>query len=697
MTFQLVQSLDDRQELLQRFNEARRQLHDRVQGTEFQLKSDQTKLQKLLNPTLKTLSQPIKDIGQSLTDNIQAQTTALSTQLNTVQKSIGEIKAQPLLIDNTPVFGNDHMDNVLMVFLDITRQLEVSIIEFLDSSIEKKEIKNYDGYVLYFKQINKEFEHKDYVETFDYILNLNLKDVANNTIIKNLYDSDGPLGSISLIKMLIESSTELDVTPDELLHFVYIFYSKDTKKRPANVLSFWLLSQIINGVVEKGAQSREKTEQFRAFMTRLINSPTVWDKVVTVLYNNTQASLNLMIPLITAIYQNAKLTKQDPIQFFLSFGNQKELLYRNTIKILDSVKNRTQNEAQKKTDIHFDTINDELIRMFGPNPLFIKKSDFEENKLTILDDDDNIVYKNDDPSEGLLYLLILPANELESVKGLIQNKDYHDWGKIYKLSKNDTESGTSLLAKKIRFVIDNIKIPSIPIPPVVPPLAPPPDKRGPGRPKKSSDPTPAPKTPSKGTTTTAKPTTPSTDSKLKATWNMIGVTDTDKTVGFGLGLKIDNEGNFGVLHIDIPKLKTLRLVVKKRNKKIMDRAIDNDLFELLTKRHNPKRKYNENSIQLFNKLVQMGEIPITQTGSGKKNLTGGSCDCEIESKSNNRSIQYYKNYDQLIQRLTILLGGIQSGNNDKAIKNEAMEILDVLKDNNIITPSEFSSLVNKIK
>ena len=58
--------------------------------------------------------------------------------------------------------------------------------------------------------------------------------------------------------------------------------------------------------------------------------------------------------------------------------------------------------------------------------------------------------------------------------------------------------------------------------------------------------------------------------------------------------KISSSGKYGGLMIDIPKLMgQLRLVATKDKRKVMDKKVDFDTIDLLTKRFNSKKKYSD--------------------------------------------------------------------------------------------------------
>ena len=138
----------------------------------------------------------------------------------------------------------------------------------------------------------------------------------------------------------------------------------------------------------------------------------------------------------------------------------------------------------------------------------------------------------------------------------------------------------------------------------------------------------------------------------------------EKTLGSGYmqpkrnAYKISSGGQYGNLIIDVPKLMgQLHLVAKKDGNKVLDKKVDFDTIDLLTKRYNSKKNYSELSKMIFNQLNKLSEIPIHR--SSKKYSKIGS------------GIVYYNDTNDLIDRLELLGGSILAGND--GVKNEFSE------------------------
>ena len=139
-----------------------------------------------------------------------------------------------------------------------------------------------------------------------------------------------------------------------------------------------------------------------------------------------------------------------------------------------------------------------------------------------------------------------------------------------------------------------------------------------------------------------------------------------KTIGTGHtqpkrnAYKISSGGKYGNLIIDVPKLMgQLHLVARKDSNKVLDKKVDFDTIDLLTKRFNSKKKYSNLSKMVFNELNKLSEIPIHR--SSKKYSKIGS------------GIIYYNDVNDLIDRMELLGGSIMAGND--GVKNEFSEIV----------------------
>ena len=104
----------------------------------------------------------------------------------------------------------------------------------------------------------------------------------------------------------------------------------------------------------------------------------------------------------------------------------------------------------------------------------------------------------------------------------------------------------------------------------------------------------------------------------------------DSVVGTGYtqpkrnAYKISSGGKYGNLIIDVPKLMgQLHLVAKKDGNKVLDKKVDFDTIDLLTKRFNSKKTYSDLSKMIFNQLNKLSEIPIHRTSKKYSKLGSG--------------------------------------------------------------------------
>ena len=157
-----------------------------------------------------------------------------------------------------------------------------------------------------------------------------------------------------------------------------------------------------------------------------------------------------------------------------------------------------------------------------------------------------------------------------------------------------------------------------------------------------------------------------------------------KTVGKGYtqpkrnAYKISSGGQYGNLIIDVPKLMgQLHLVAKKDGEKVLDKKVDFDTLDLLTKRFNSKKKYSDLSKMVFNQLNKLSEIPIHRTSKKFSKLGSG--------------VVYYNNVNDLINRMELLGGSILAGND--SVKSEMSEIVHKLYELGKIDNNQLNDLL----
>lgn len=149
-------------------------------------------------------------------------------------------------------------------------------------------------------------------------------------------------------------------------------------------------------------------------------------------------------------------------------------------------------------------------------------------------------------------------------------------------------------------------------------------------------------------------------------------------------MKMQSDNMLGKLHIDPAELEIFHLVGHKKGKKVIDITIDLDLYELLTKRFNPKKNYSEKSLHQYADIIKIAELPISRSKSHKKAILTGGCG----------AVKYYKNDDDLVKRLAVLVGSRDAGNNSKVILNEMSEILDILLAKGVIDNDYYEKMID---
>ena len=146
--------------------------------------------------------------------------------------------------------------------------------------------------------------------------------------------------------------------------------------------------------------------------------------------------------------------------------------------------------------------------------------------------------------------------------------------------------------------------------------------------------------------------------------------------------KIKEDGQYGNLKIDVPQLLGhLKLVAYKDGKKVYDKNVDFDTIDLLTKRFNSRKKYSTLSQNIFDKLNKLSGIPIHKSSKKYSKLGSG--------------VLYFKNPNDLLDRLELLSGEINAGNDSSDIKNEFSEIAHTLRLLNIISDDHLKKLLKE--
>lgn len=149
--------------------------------------------------------------------------------------------------------------------------------------------------------------------------------------------------------------------------------------------------------------------------------------------------------------------------------------------------------------------------------------------------------------------------------------------------------------------------------------------------------------------------------------------------------KLSPDGTFGALYIDVSLLhNSNQLKANKNGKTVLNRKITDDLVDILTKRYNSKKLYSDDTLKTYKKLLQLAGLSLPDHSKKLKAIKVG---CQKI---------YYENRKELAKRLHILLGEIDAGNNNADIKNEAMEIIDILLKHEEIDKNQHKQLYSEI-
>ena len=148
--------------------------------------------------------------------------------------------------------------------------------------------------------------------------------------------------------------------------------------------------------------------------------------------------------------------------------------------------------------------------------------------------------------------------------------------------------------------------------------------------------------------------------------------------------KIDQNGQYGGLIIDLPKLYGHLKVIAHKNGpeglvKVYDKQADFDTLDLLTKRFNSKKKYSDLSKKIFDELNQISGIPIHRTSSKFKKIGQG--------------VIYYNNPNDLLDRMELLGGSILAGND--GVKKEFTQIVHTLNKIGVINNNQLNDLIKE--
>jgi len=163
-------------------------------------------------------------------------------------------------------------------------------------------------------------------------------------------------------------------------------------------------------------------------------------------------------------------------------------------------------------------------------------------------------------------------------------------------------------------------------------------------------------------------------------------------------LTISN-GKLGSLTIDMKAFKNMILKAKKNGKIVAQGPISSDLYDLLTKQFSSKRQYDPQAVEAFKQLIKISNLPI-MNGDGKSKIVQGRIKpvkaTTPKKESKKVSYIYYESADELLERLKIVLGQIDSGNQATQLVEEASQISGILKNKKVLSQVQYNSLMETI-
>lgn len=182
--------------------------------------------------------------------------------------------------------------------------------------------------------------------------------------------------------------------------------------------------------------------------------------------------------------------------------------------------------------------------------------------------------------------------------------------------------------------------------------------------------------------------------------------------------KMQPDGKFGNVWIDPNNLKKMILTVyDSKGKRLSNMPIPYDLYHLITKRFDTKRKYSAEAIDTFTKLLKHAGVEYGDSQSKKikqvigdvakkfkvgwdvpneepkeepkEEQKGGCAKCEHDADM----IKVYDNVEDVCERLNVLLGQISAKNDNPSITNEISQLTEFLYKKGKINESEYKDLL----
>jgi hypothetical protein len=164
-------------------------------------------------------------------------------------------------------------------------------------------------------------------------------------------------------------------------------------------------------------------------------------------------------------------------------------------------------------------------------------------------------------------------------------------------------------------------------------------------------------------------------------------------------LTMSKGGKFGALQFDMVRFRQMHLHAKKGRKIVAEGALSMDLHDLLTKRYNPRRNYSSDSIEAYRKIAKLAGIsPLMSKQNNKAKILQGRINAKPKQSGSGSGTKYvyYDDPKDLLERLHVIVGSIDAGNNSNQLKQEASQLLDLLKNKKVISEAQYVSILESI-
>jgi hypothetical protein len=157
-------------------------------------------------------------------------------------------------------------------------------------------------------------------------------------------------------------------------------------------------------------------------------------------------------------------------------------------------------------------------------------------------------------------------------------------------------------------------------------------------------------------------------------------------------------GKFGDVEVDMPLFHKGILKGSVKGKTVIHKPLTIGLEHLLTKRFDKRQDYTDDDMTSYSYMVKKGDVMIP-AGTPKGQVVRGKLRGRGLAPSEKVEVIkpiYYNDPKDLIDRLHILLGSIDAGNTNKNLKQEASQLIDILKNRHVITETQAQTMLDSL-